>query len=265
MSLRLLCICVLSAALFGCGLLPSGEIDRTAGWSAARLYTEGMDAMGDSNWEEAIKMFQKLESRYPYGRYAQQAQMETAYAQWKSEEPAQALASCDKFIRLHPNHPNVDYIYYLKGLINFNGDLGYMGYFNTKDQTERDPKSASLAFDTFKELVTRFPNSKYAPDARLRLDYLVNSLAAHEIHVARYYLKRGAYVASANRIQNMLEKYPNTPSQEEGLYILMESYAKLGMADQKRDTERILRQNYPNSPWLSGGPKAKEKPWWRFF
>jgi outer membrane protein assembly factor BamD len=265
MSLRFLSILALSAALFGCGLLPSGEIDRTAGWSASRLYAEGKGAMGDNNWEEAIKMFQKLQTRYPYGRYAQQAQMETAYAQWKDGEPALALAACDKFIRLHPNHPNVDYVFYLKGLINFNGDLGYMGYFNTQDQTERDPKSAETAFDTFKELATRFPDSKYTPDAIARMDYLVNALAAHEVHVARYYLKRGAYVASANRIQHLLQKYPNTPSQEEGLYILMESYDKLKMPDQKRDTERVLRQNYPDSPWFTGGPKPKEKAWWQWF
>ena len=255
---------VLAVALAtGCSLLPE-QIDMTAGWSASKLYSEAKSAMNDNNWEEAVKSFQKLDSRYPYGRYAQQAQMEVAYAHWKEGDSASALAACDRFIKLHPNHPHVDYMYYLKGLITFNGDLGFMGYLNTQDQTERDPKSARESFDTFKELVQRFPNSKYTPDAIQRLNYLVNALAAHEVHVARYYLKRGAYVASANRSQYAIKQYPNTPAQEEALFILVAAYDKMGMEALRADAERVMRLNYPNSVYYTQGLE-KKKPWWQVF
>jgi outer membrane protein assembly factor BamD len=246
-----------------CSLLPE-EIDMTAGWSANRLYSEAKSALNDNNWEEAIKNYQRLESRYPYGRFAQQAQMEIAYAHWKNGDPDSALAACDRFIKLHPNHPNVDYLYYLKGLVSFNGDLGFLGYFNTQDQTERDPKSARESFEILKELVQRFPDSKYAPDAALRLNYLVNTLAAHEVHVARYYYRRGAYVAAANRGQYVLQHYPNTPAQEEALYLLMLSYDKLGMEELRADAERVMRLNYPNSVFYTQGLE-KKKSWWRVF
>ncbi|MGB4467043.1 MAG: outer membrane protein assembly factor BamD [Azovibrio sp.] len=249
--------------LGGCSLLPE-QIDMTAGWSASKLYSEAKSAMSDNNWEEAIKMYQKLESRYPYGRFAQQAQMEVAYAYWKDGDAASALAACDRFIKLHPNHPNVDYMYYLKGLVTFNEDLGFMGYLNTQDQSERDPKSARESFETFKELVQRLPNSKYTPDAILRMNYLVNALAAHEVHVARYYIKRGAYVAAANRTQFVIKNYPNTPSQEEALYILVVAYDKMGMEPLRADAERTMRLNYPNSAYYTQGLE-KKKPWWQVF
>jgi outer membrane protein assembly factor BamD len=246
-----------------CGILPE-EIDMTANWSANRLYSEAKSALDDNNWEEAIKFYQRLESRYPYGRFAQQAQMEIAYAHWKNGDPDSALVACDRFIRLHPNHPGVDYLYYLKGLITFNGDLGFMGYFNSQDQTERDPKSARESFETFKELVARFPDSKYTPDAILRMNYLVNTLAAHEVHVAHYYYRRGAYVAAVNRSQYALQHYPNTPAQEEALYILTLAYDKLGMEDLRADTERVMRLNYPDSAFYKQGLE-KKKSWWKVF
>ncbi|MDR2165070.1 MAG: outer membrane protein assembly factor BamD [Zoogloeaceae bacterium] len=256
----LVLVAVLTAA---CSLLPE-EIDTTANWSANRLYAEAKSAMDDGNWEEAIKFYQRLESRYPYGRFAQQAQMEVAYAHWKNADSDAALAACDRFIKLHPNHPGVDYLYYLKGLITFNGDLGFMGYFNTQDQTERDPKSTRESFETFRELVRRFPDSKYTPDALQRMSYLVNALSAHEVHVARYYYRRGAYLAAANRSQYAIQHYPGTPAQEEALYLLMLSYEKLGMADLRADAERVLRLNYPDSHFLADGLDRKT-PWWRVF
>ena len=246
-----------------CGLLPE-EIDMTADWSASRLYSEAKSAFTDHNWEEALKYYQKLESRYPYGRFAQQAQMEVAYAHWKNGDDAAALADCDRFIKLHPNHPNLDYMYYLKGLITFNGDLGYMGYLSPQDQTERDPKSSQESFDTLRELVTRFPDSKYTPDAQLRMSYLVNMLAAHEVHVARYYLKRGAYLAAANRSQYALQHYPNTPSQEEAAYILVVAYDKLGLEDLRADALRVMRLNFPDSVYYTQGLEQK-KAWWKVF
>ena len=185
----MLCLVALQT---GCGLLPEVK-DETIDWSANKLYAEAKEALNGGDYTNAIKYFEKLESRYPYGRYAQQAQIEIAYAYWKSQEPAQALAACDRFIKLHPNHERLDYVYYLKGLINFNEDLGLLGSISQQDMTERDPKGARESFDAFKELVTRFPDSKYTPDATLRMKYLVNALAKLEVHVARYYMKRGAY------------------------------------------------------------------------
>ncbi|MCB1968192.1 MAG: outer membrane protein assembly factor BamD, partial [Candidatus Accumulibacter sp.] len=190
-SLAVIAALFVASLIAGCGLLPDQK-DETVGWSANKLYAEAKSALSDGSYTKAIQYFEKLESRYPYGRYAQQAQIEIAYAYWKDQEPASAIAACDRFIKLHPNHPNVDYVYYLRGLINFNEDLGILGMISNQDMTERDPKGAREAFDSFKELVTRFPDSKYTPDALLRMKYLVNSLALLELHVARYYMKRGA-------------------------------------------------------------------------
>lgn len=257
------------ALLFGvlvaaCGLLPDAQ-DETKGWSAQRLYREAKDALNDRRFEDAIKYYQKLEARYPYGRFAQQAQIEMAYAYFKDSEPAQAVAAADRFIKLHPNHPNVDYAYYLRGLANFNEDLGMLGYVSGQDLTERDPKAARESFDAFKELTTRFPESRYTPDAILRMNYLVNALAAHEIHVARYYMKRSAYVAAANRAQYALKTYPQAPANEEGLVILVRAYDALGMNDLRDDAERVLKRNFPGSPYLKGDPKKAGASWWQIW
>ena len=195
--------------------LPAGEDDETVGWSAQRLYGEAKDAMASRNWAKAIKYLEKLEARYPYGRFAQQAQLEVAYCALEGQRARLALAAADRFIKLYPNHPNVDYAWYLKGLINFNETTGILAFLDHPDMTERDPKAAREAFDAFKELVTRFPDTKYAEDAAARMRYLVNALASHEVHVARYYMKRGAYVAAANRAQYALQNYPQAPANEE--------------------------------------------------
>lgn len=247
----------------GCGLLPD-QIDETAGWSANRLYSEAKDAMSDGSYDKAIKLFEKLESRYPYGTYAQQAQLDIAYANYKQDEPAAAIAACDRFIRLHPNHPNVDYAYYLKGLANFNEDLGLLGKVSRQDLTERDPKAATESFDAFKELVTRFPNSRYAQDAAARMNYLVNAMAAHEVHVADYYLRRGAYVAAVDRAQNALKTYPDAPANEEALFIMVKAYDALGMTDLRDDADRVMHKNFPNSQYFKRGLEQKE-PWWKFW
>ena len=224
-SLAVIAALFLATLVAGCGLLPDMK-DETVGWSANKLYTEAKEALNDGAYEKSIKYFEKLESRYPYGRYAQQAQIDIAYAYWKSNEPASAVAACDRFIKLHPNHPNVDYVYYLRGLVNFNEDLGLLGLISQQDMTERDPKGARESFDAFKELVIRFPDSKYTPDAILRMKYLVNALASLEVHVARYYMKRKAYVAAINRAQYALINYPEAPATEEALYITV-SYTHL--------------------------------------
>ena len=254
---------IFGVLLGACGMLPDSQ-DETKGWSAQKLYKEAKDNLNDRHYEEAIKYYQKLESRYPYGRYAQQAQLEMAYAYYKDNEPAQAVAAAERFIKLHPNHPNVDYAYYLKGLANFNEDLGITGYISGQDLTERDPKAARDAFAAFKDLAQRFPESRYTPDSVARMNYLLNALAAHEIHVARYYMKRSAYVAAANRAQFALKTYPQAPANEEGLVILVRAYDALGMKDLRDDAERVLLRNFPNSPYLKGGSAAGSS-WWRIW
>jgi len=249
--------------LAGCGLLPE-VADETAGWSASRLYSAAQEAQSENSWDDAAKFLEKLEARFPYGRFAQQAQLELGYVYWKGQEPAAAIAACDRFIKLYPNHPAVDYAYYLKGLITFNEDLGYMGYIAMQDLSERDPKSARESFDAFKELSTRFPNSKYTPDAILRMKYLVNSMASQEVNVARYYIKRGAYLAAANRAQAALKNYPEAPAIEEALFVMVVAYDKLGLTDLRDDSERIMRKNFPNSRYYKDGLEKKE-PWWKLW
>jgi len=234
------------------------------GWSAQRLYGEAKDAMADKAWQKAVKYLEKLEARYPYGRYAQQAQLEQAYALWKDGDRASALASADRFIKLYPNHPNVDYAYYLKGLVNFNEDIGLISFLTNPDMTDRDPKASRDAFVAFKEVATRFPDSKYAEDSNARMRYLVNALASHEVHVARYYMKRSAYLAAANRAQFVIEHYPQAPATEEAVFILVKAYDALGMNDLRDAADRVMRTNFPNSAYFKGGVK-KNVPWWRIW
>jgi outer membrane protein assembly factor BamD len=247
--------------LAACGLL-GDKSDETKGWSAQKLYAEARENLDTGGYDKAISYYQKLEARYPYGRFAQQAQMELAYAYYKDKDQAGTVTAADRFIKMHPNHPNVDYLYYLRGLANFNDDLGILGYVSNQDMSERDPKAAKDAFDAFKELVTKFPESKYAPDSVARMNYLVNALAAHEVHVARYYMKRSAYLAAANRVQFAIKTYPQAPANEEGLLIMVKAYDALGMQDLRADAERVMLKNYPNSKYLKGGG-GRDVPWWQ--
>ena len=250
--------------LGGCGIFGGSPPDETRNWTVQKLYAEARSELSERNWENAIKHYERIESRYPFGRFAQQAQIEVAYAHWKNEDPASALATIDRFVKQNPNHPSADYMYFLRGLIHFNDDLGIMGFFSGQDLSERDPKAAAEAFSAFKELVTRYPESKYAPDAIQRMNYLVNALASSEVHVARYYLKRKAYVAAANRAQYALKTYPGAPANEEGLVIMVKAYDAMGMTQLRDDAERVLLKNFPNSPYLKGGPK-KDTPWWQIW
>jgi outer membrane protein assembly factor BamD len=248
----------------GCASL-SAEKDETVGWSAQRLYGEAKDEMYSRNWEKAIKYLEKLEARYPYGRFAQQAQLDVAYAYWKSGERASAVAAADRFIKLYPNHTNVDYAWYLKGLVNFNENQGIFAVFDNPDMTERDPKGSYAAFESFKEVVTRFPESKYAEDAAARMRFLVNSLAQNEVHVARYYMKRGAYVAAANRAQYAVQNYPNAPAIEEAVFIMVKAYDALGMEDLRNAADRVMRKNFPESKYLNPKGYKRDVPWWKLW
>ena len=250
--------------LGGCGLF-SGQDDETVGWSAQKLYGEAKDAMQGKDWPKAIKYLEKLEARYPYGRFAQQAQLEVAYAYWKDNERASALAAADRFIKLYPNHEHVDYAYYLKGLVNFNELQGFLSFLTNPDMTDRDPKATREAFEAFKEVVTRFPESKYAADSAARMRYLVNALASHEVHVARYYMRRSAYVAAANRAQYAIQHYSQAPAIEEAVFILVKAYDALGMTELRDAADRVMQKNFPNSDYLKPGGRRRDVPWWRIW
>ena len=252
-------------ALAGAGCSSLDSQDETLGWSAQRLYGEAKDAMASRDWQKAIKLLEKLEARYPYGRYAQQAQLEIAYANWKDNERASAIAAADRFIKLYPNHPNVDYAWYLKGLVNFYQMQGVLSWLTTPDMSDRDPKAARDAYFAFKEVLTRFPESRYAEDSRARMRFLVNSLASNEVHVANYYMKRGAYLAAANRAQYAIEHYPQAPAMEEAMAILVRAYDSLGMTDLRDAAGRVLTKNFPDTKYLTTAGMKKRAPWWRIW
>src|SRR5258706_7607531 len=262
--LALLLIAAASVLLSGCGLLTK-ETDETQGWSAQKLYGEAKDAMSARTWDRAIKYLEKLEARYPYGRFAQQAQLDVAYCYWKFNERASAIAAADRFIKLYPNHANVDYAYYLKGLVNFNENTGIFSVIDNPDMSERDSKGTREAFDAFKELITRFPESKYSEDARSRMRYLVNSLAQYEVHVARYYMRRGAFVAAANRAQYAVQNYPQAPALEEAVFIMVKAYDALGMTDLRDAADRVMHKNFPESKNLTGKATDRKAPWWKLW
>jgi len=256
-----LAILLIAVALSGCGLFGGEQKDETADMGAERLYKLAHDTMLEGNYTKAIKLFETLESRFPYGRYAQQAILESAYANYRVGETAGAIAACDRFIRTYPNHPNVDYAYYLKGLVYFREDQGILGYVYELDLSEREPKSMRESFAAFKELVAKFPDSRYAQDSADRMKYLTNALAMYEVHVARYYLSRGAYIAAVNRAQVALVNYPRTPANAEALQVLVESYDKLGLVQLRDDSQQILQRTFPNASASDGAAK----PWWKFW
>jgi len=235
---------ILMVLLNACSLLP-GKIDETKNWSAAKLYTEAKSNLGDGNYETAIDYFEKLEARYPFGRYAQQAQLEIAYAYYKYDEPDSAISAADRFIKTNPQHPNVDYAYYLKGLVNFSRGQSIIDKFLPRDLSQRDPGYARKAFFDFQKLVKRFPDSRYAGDARQRMVYLRNILARYELHVADYYMRRGEYLAAANRARYVLANYEGTPSQADALVVMVRAYRKLKLPALAADARRVLKLNYP--------------------
>lgn len=253
-----------SVALFtsGCSAPPK---DKTASMSPAQIQAEAKEELNMGAFDKAIPLLDKLEGRAAGTPLAQQAQLDKAYAHYKAQEPAQALATLDRFIRLHPASPALDYAYYLKGIVNFNDDLGLFSAITRQDLSERDQRAAKESFTAFKELVTRFPASRYAPDARQRMGYIVNSLAQYEMHVARYYFKRGAYLAAINRAQVALSDYPESPALEEALVILVKSYDALDMPTLRDDARRVLEKNFPESDYLTGGVKSQSGPWWKLW
>jgi len=255
----------LSALLLvaGCGGADT-KYDPTAGWSAEQLYADAKEAVAAGNWTDARERLTAIESRYPFGVHAQQALIELAYVNWKDGENEQALAAIDRFQQLYPNHPGTDYMLYLKGLINFTPASAFMANLAGQDPAERDPKGLRASYDAFAELVKRYPESKYTPDAQQRMTWLVNAIAMNEVYVARYYYERGAYVAAANRAQTVITDFEGVPAAEEALYIMQQSYTRLGMTDLANDAGRVLDANYPDSKFKTEG-LTRDKSWWNPF
>lgn len=229
-------------ALSGCGIIGK-DYDETEGWSADRLYNKAAREMDGANYQRAIELYQKLETRYPFGRYAMQGQLDIAYAYYRSEQPEEAIAAADRFIKLFPQNPYVDYAYYLKGIVNYNRSVGFIDRFVPTDASQRDPGAALDAFEDFAILVERYPDSKYTPDARQRMLYLRNNLAKNEVHVARYYMKRGAYIAAVNRSQYVIERFQRTSAVEDALEIMVDAYQRLGKTGLAADAQRVLDLN----------------------
>jgi outer membrane protein assembly factor BamD len=244
--------------------LPTGEAsDASKNLSAEELYHKAKADLDDGNFTDAIKTYETLQSRFPYGQYAQQSMLEMAYAYYRTSEPDPAISTADRFIKQFPNNPHVDYAYYVKGLATFNGEISVLSLVAGQDTSERDSQSLEDSFNAFKALITRFPNSKYTPDARVRMQYLVNELARHELHIADYYLRRGAYIAAVNRAQGILKEYPNSPSTRKALKIMVKAYDAMGLSELRDGAQQVLANNSISAQGENTGkPPAS---WWQFW
>lgn len=240
--------------LAGCSSTPK---DETAGMSVEKLYAEAKEEAAAGSYERASKLYERLEGRAAGTLLSQQAQLERAYINYRTGEKAQALAIVERFIKLHPTSPAFDYALYLQGVINFNDNLGIFGSLAKQDLSERDQQASRDSYQSFKQLTEQFPKSKYAPDALVRMRYIVSSLASYEVHVARYYYRRGAYLAAVNRAQQTLQEFQMAPAAEEALAIMVQSYDRLGMDQLRDDAVRVLRKNFPNSEFVAAAPAAK--------
>ncbi len=243
--IRLLPVIIMTAFLAGCAS-DSKKDQLPESLSEAELYQMSSKAINDSRYSEAIKTLRTLESRYPFGTFADQAQLDIIYAYFQNAEPEASKAAADRFIRLHPQHPDADYAYYMKGLASNTAALGFLERYLPMDLSRRDPGQARISFNEFSELLSRYPNSKYVPDARQRMIALRNRLAEYEVHAANYYMKRKAYVAAVNRGRYVVENMQQTPSVPEALSIIVEGYQHLGLVEPADEALTVLKLNYPD-------------------
>ncbi len=236
--------------LSACSSLDEKEDDETKDWSASRLYDAARTELNDENYNAAIDYYEKVETRYPFGQFAQQALLESTYAHYRDGETEAAIAAADRFIKLYPRHPNIDYAYYLKGLANFDRDFGFFQRYMRTDRSQRDQAAALQSLNDFSELVKLYPDSRYTEDARQRMAYLRNNIAEYDVHVARYYIKRGAYSAAVNRGIGVVENYPQTAAVSNALAVMLIGYTMLDMSDLADGSRRVLQLNYPDHPVL---------------
>ena len=252
---------LLTAALAGCA--GSGSDDLSG--SAEKLYADAKEDLAAGSYERASKTLERVEGKATGTLLAQQAMLDLAYAKWKGGERVEALAVLDRFIKTHPSSPAMDYALYMKGVINFNDNMGFLSSFSRQKISERDQQASRDSYQAFAQLIEQYPESKYSEDARLRMDYIVNSLAEYVVHVARYYYRRQAFVAAANRAQLAVRDYQRSPAVEEALYIMAASYDKLGLIDLRDAAERVLKQNYPDTQFFANGVRLPDRAWWQFW
>lgn len=250
------------ALLSGCSSTPR---DEASNWTPEKLYSEAREEAGAGNYERAANLFERLEGRAAGTLLAQQAQLERAHVLYKTNEKAQALSVLERFIKLHPTSPALDYALYLQGLVSFNDNLGILGSLSSQDLSERDQQASRDSYQSFKQLIEQFPQSIYAEDARVRMNYIVNSLATYEVHVARYYFRRGAYVAAANRAQQAVKDFQQSPAAEEALSIMVRSYDRLGLTLLRDDADRVLRKNFPQTAFNATGTGSTKRGWWQLW
>jgi outer membrane protein assembly factor BamD len=253
---------VIVLVLSGCSSFGEDEVDETAAWSVERLYQDGKAEMSSGNWTAAAERFTAVEARYPFGPFAQQSLINLAYVQWKLQEPEMALATISRFQRQYPNHPGSDYMLFLRGLILFTPPSSRLAFLTQQDPAERDPRALRESYAAFEQLITRYPQSRYADDARKRMNWLVNTMAENQLHTARFYYDRDAYVAAVNRAQTVLTDFEGVPATEQALYIMMMSYKRLDKPDLSADAERVLLANFPNTQLIAQGLPKDELVWW---
>ncbi len=257
--LTLLAPISLAATLAACGV---SQAEKDAATPVEALYADAMDDVEGGSYERAIKSLDRIEGKAAGSILAQQAQLELTWLYWKTNDKTQANSTIDRFIKLHPSSPALDYALYLKGVVNFNDDIGWLSVLAGQDLSERDQAAARDSYQAFKQLSEQFPDSKYTPDARVRMDFTVNMLSAYEVHVAGYYIRRGAYVAAANRAKESVTEFPQTASTPEALSIMVTAYDRLGLNQLRDDAQRVLDKNFPNSSFAEAN---KPKAWWKFW
>jgi outer membrane protein assembly factor BamD len=255
-----LLLLLLSLMFAACGLLPDKEGDELPeNWPEDKLYFAAKDRLDSGSCNGAIEYYEKLQGRYPFGPYAAQAQLELAYCYYKSEETENAMAAVDRFMKLNPSHTHMDYAFYLRGLINFSAGKGIIERHLPRDASQRDPGASLQAFNDFSELIKRYPDSRYVADSQLRMRYLRNILAQHEVNVANWYMRRGAFVAAANRARYVVENYQQTPAMPEALVLMAKAYKVLELDELSNDALRVLEMNYPNHPGIEEVRRTKVK------
>ena len=251
LMMKSIALIMLALSLTACGWFGGDEREQREQSTPQKLYESGNLAVSNKAWARAIRNFKQLTSEYPFGHYTEQAQLEMAYAYYKSFEPDLALATLNRFIKTYPTHEHIDYAHYLKGLINFERDRGLIEVLSAQNLSERDQQNARQAFLDFNELVTKYPDSQYAPDAYQRMLYLREGLAQYELSVAKYYMRRQAYVAAANRARGIVENFQRTSSAGDALAIMAEAYQELGMLELSEDAFRVLELNHPDHPYVT--------------
>jgi len=244
-SILIALLLLFTLLITSCSTTDEDNSDPTFNMSAQEIYKEANEAIDDGNPESAIEFYEKLEVKFPYGPFAKQAKLEIIYAYFQYENLESAIIAAERFIKLYPNHPHVDYAYYMRGVCRYDMQESFLDSWFDQDLTERAPDSALTAFTYFNQLIRKYPNSKYNNDAKQRMLFLRNSLAQHEIHVANYYFERRAYIAAANRSKYVINNYQSTPSVQEALQIMINAYTKLKLLKLADDAQRVYNENYP--------------------